>query len=104
MPRLAVLHTVSALAERFKPMFRDALGDKVDAFHMVDESLLQDVMRRGPGPSITRRIVSFAETADGRMMVTLEGVCRFRIVREAEGIIQGRLAGMVGQKTLQPAE
>ena len=31
------------------------------------------------------RIVSFAETADGRMMVTLEGVCRFRIVREAEG-------------------
>lgn len=64
MPRLAVLHTVSALAERFKPMFRDALGDRVDAFHMVDESLLQDVMRRGHGPNITRRIVSFAERAE----------------------------------------
>jgi Asp/Glu/hydantoin racemase len=64
MPRLAVLHTVSALAERFKPMFRDALGDKVDAFHMVDESLLQDVMRHGQSANITRRIVSFAERAE----------------------------------------
>lgn len=31
------------------------------------------------------RIVSFAETGDGRFMLTLEGVCRFRIVREVEG-------------------
>lgn len=31
------------------------------------------------------RIVSFAETGDGRFMLTLEGVCRFRIVREGEG-------------------
>jgi aspartate/glutamate racemase len=64
MPRLAVLHTVSALAERFKPMFRAALDERVDTFHMVDESLLQDVMRHGPGPNITRRIVSFAERAE----------------------------------------
>jgi Asp/Glu/hydantoin racemase len=45
-------------------VFRDALGDRVDTFHMVDESLLQDVMRHGPGPGITRRIVSFAERAE----------------------------------------
>ena len=64
MPRLAVLHTVSALAERFKPMFRDALGDRIDTFHMVDESLLQDLMRHGPKPGITRRVVSFAERAE----------------------------------------
>ena len=64
MPRLAVLHTVSALAERFKPMFRDALGEKVDTFHMVDESLLQDLMRHGPKPGITRRVVSFAQLAE----------------------------------------
>jgi Lon protease-like protein len=31
------------------------------------------------------RIVSFAETGDGRFMLTLEGVCRFRILSEAEG-------------------
>jgi len=30
------------------------------------------------------RIVSFAETADGRFLVTLRGVCRFRIVTELE--------------------
>ena len=64
MPRLAVLHTVSALAERFKPLFRDALGDRVESFHMVDESLLQDVMRHGQNANITRRIVSFAERAE----------------------------------------
>jgi Asp/Glu/hydantoin racemase len=63
MPRLAVLHTVSALAERFKPMFREKLRDSVDTFHMVDESLLQDLMRHGPQPGITRRVVTFAELA-----------------------------------------
>lgn len=63
MPRLAVLHTVSALAERFKPMFREKLSERVDTFHMVDESLLQDLMRHGPGVGITRRIVTFAELA-----------------------------------------
>jgi aspartate/glutamate racemase len=63
MPRLAVLHTVSALAERFKPMFREKLPERVDTFHMVDESLLQDLMRHGPQPGITRRIVTFAGLA-----------------------------------------
>jgi Lon protease-like protein len=31
------------------------------------------------------RIISFAETGDGRIVLTLEGMCRFRIVREIEG-------------------
>jgi len=31
------------------------------------------------------RIVSFAETGDGRFSVTLGGVCRFRVAREIEG-------------------
>jgi Lon protease-like protein len=31
------------------------------------------------------RIVSFAETGDGRFVLTLEGVCRFKIQREIEG-------------------
>jgi Asp/Glu/hydantoin racemase len=62
MSRLAVLHTVSALAERFKPMFREKIPD-IDTFHMVDESLLQDLMRHGPKPEITRRVVTFASLA-----------------------------------------
>ena len=32
------------------------------------------------------RIVSFSETSDGRFMLTLEGACRYRIVREIEGV------------------
>ncbi|HEY1722833.1 MAG TPA: LON peptidase substrate-binding domain-containing protein [Magnetospirillaceae bacterium] len=31
------------------------------------------------------RIVSFTETGDGRFLITLAGVCRFRVAREVEG-------------------
>jgi Asp/Glu/hydantoin racemase len=62
MNRLAVLHTVSFLADRFKGMLRERLP-AVDAFHMLDESLLQDLLRHGPSPAITRRVVTFATLA-----------------------------------------
>lgn len=62
MNRLAVLHTVGLLAERFKALLRDKLPD-VDTFHMLDESLLQDLLRNGPSPAITRRVVTFATLA-----------------------------------------
>jgi Asp/Glu/hydantoin racemase len=62
MNRLAVLHTVSFLADRFKAMLRERLP-AVDAFHMLDESLLQDLLRHGPSPAITRRVVTFATLA-----------------------------------------
>ena len=32
------------------------------------------------------RISSFAETDDGRFLITLTGVCRFRIGRELDGV------------------
>jgi len=32
------------------------------------------------------RIVSFAETSDGRFMLTLEGMCRYRILSETAGV------------------
>ena len=32
------------------------------------------------------RVASFAETADGRLMITLAGVCRFKVAREIEGV------------------
>jgi Lon protease-like protein len=31
------------------------------------------------------RIVSFSETGDGRFLITLTGLCRFRVAREVEG-------------------
>lgn len=62
MNRLAVLHTVSFLADRFKAMLRERLP-AVDSFHMLDESLLQDLLRHGASPAITRRVVTFAMLA-----------------------------------------
>jgi hypothetical protein len=64
MNRLAVLHTVGLLAERFKALLRERLPE-VDAFHMLDESLLQDLIRHGPSPAITRRVVTFATLRAG---------------------------------------
>ena len=62
MKRLAVLHTVPFLADLFKNMLKERYPD-LDAFHMVDESLLQDLMRGGPSPSIFRRIATHAMLA-----------------------------------------
>lgn len=62
MNRLAVLHTVHFLADRFKTMLRDRLPE-LDTFHMLDESLLQDLLRHGASPAITRRVVTFATLA-----------------------------------------
>jgi Asp/Glu/hydantoin racemase len=62
MKRLAVLHTVAMLADRFKGMLRERVPD-LDTFHMLDESLLQDLMRHGPSPIVTRRVVAFASLA-----------------------------------------
>lgn len=60
--RLAVLHTVRALADRFHGAIREVHPD-LDQFHMLDESLLQDLMRDGPSAGITRRVVNFAQGA-----------------------------------------
>jgi Asp/Glu/hydantoin racemase len=62
MNRLAVLHTVHFLADRFKTMLRERLP-RLDSFHMLDESLLQDLLRHGSSPTITRRVVTFATLA-----------------------------------------
>ena len=60
--RIAFIHTVAMLVERFRPRFQSALPD-TDCFHMLDESVLQDLIRHGPSPGITRRIVTLAQMA-----------------------------------------
>ncbi|WP_426954751.1 aspartate/glutamate racemase family protein [Muricoccus radiodurans] len=60
--RLAVLHTVRTLADRFHGALREA-HPGLDHFHMLDESLLQDLIRHGPSTNVTRRAVSFAQQA-----------------------------------------
>jgi Asp/Glu/hydantoin racemase len=59
---IAFIHTVALLVERFRPRFLKELPDQ-RCFHMLDESVLQDLLRDGPSPTITRRIVTLAMLA-----------------------------------------
>jgi Asp/Glu/hydantoin racemase len=63
MRRLAMLHTVGMLVDRFKTMLGGVVPAGVDVVHMLDESLLRDLMREGPKPEITHRVVAFASLA-----------------------------------------
>jgi len=60
--RIAFIHTVAMLVDRFRPSFQAELPD-VDCFHMLDESVLQDLLRSGPSAAITRRITGLATLA-----------------------------------------
>lgn len=59
---IAFIHTVALLVERFRPRFAAELRQQ-RCFHMLDESVLQDLLREGPSPAITRRIVTLATLA-----------------------------------------
>ena len=59
MTRLATLHTVPFLVERFKGLISERYPG-LDSFHMLDESLLQDLIRHGPSAAITRRVAAHA--------------------------------------------
>ncbi|QLH40405.1 MAG: LON peptidase substrate-binding domain-containing protein [Defluviicoccus sp.] len=73
----------------FEPRYRDMIEDALGNARMVgmiqprgsyeqpvpDEAEVFDTGCAG-------RIVSFAETEDGRFMITLRGICRFRVTEE----------------------
>jgi Asp/Glu/hydantoin racemase len=59
---IAFIHTVALLVERFRPRFQAELPQQ-RCFHMLDESVLQDLLQGGPSPAITRRIVTLATLA-----------------------------------------
>jgi Asp/Glu/hydantoin racemase len=60
--RIAFIHTVAMLVDRFRPRFQAELPD-MDCFHMLDESVLQDLIRHGPSEAITRRVCGLATLA-----------------------------------------
>ena len=60
--RIAFIHTVAMLVERFRPRFQAELPE-ADCFHMLDESVLQDLIRHGPSAGSTRRIVALSQLA-----------------------------------------
>ncbi|SOY46102.1 Asp/Glu/hydantoin racemase [Cupriavidus taiwanensis] len=59
---IAFIHTVALLSERLRSRFVQELPDQ-RCFHMLDESVLQDLLRDGHSPAITRRIVTLAMLA-----------------------------------------
>jgi Lon protease-like protein len=69
--------------KRYLAMFDDALGDE-RLIGMIQPS---DARANDPSPALfsvgcAGRITSFSETGDGRYLVALDGVARFRIAEE----------------------
>jgi Asp/Glu/hydantoin racemase len=59
MPRLAILHTAAFLVDVFKPLVAQAYPG-LDTYHVVDESLLQDLIRHGTSEGLNRRVATHA--------------------------------------------
>jgi hypothetical protein len=55
-PRIAFVHTVSFLVEVFRKACEEHLPG-VEVFHILNESLLKDLLRDGPSPRLADRIV-----------------------------------------------
>ena len=54
--RIGFIHTVGFLVDEFRSRMRDELPE-VDSFHVLDESLLQDLLRGRPRQDVYRRVV-----------------------------------------------
>lgn len=71
---------------RYLNMTLDAMGTACRMIGMIQPS---DSENRGKHPELYRvgcagRITSFNESEDGRLLVTLSGICRFKIAEELE--------------------
>ena len=76
---------------RYLQMIEDALKTEARLIGMVQPNLVPG--RDGPGLQTigcAGRITQFSETEDGRYMITLGGVSRFRVVSEIEGFMPYR--------------
>jgi len=71
---------------RYLQMFDDALKTEGRLIGMIQPNEIEG--RDGPGLHVigcAGRITQFSETEDGRYMMTLSGVSRFRVVKEVDG-------------------
>ncbi len=71
----------------FEPRYLNMVDDAMAGDRMI--GLIQPVGPAGLRPPLTRvgcagRITSFAETSDGRYLITLTGVCRFAVATEMQ--------------------
>lgn len=76
----------------FEPRYLSMLDDAMTANRLIgviQPALAEAEALRGPVEDLCRvgclgRITSFAETGDGRYVITLGGVCRFRLTEELD--------------------
>lgn len=85
MPGIILLPRGQLPLNIFEPRYLNMIDDAMASDRML--GLIQSTggPRRLPGLSAVGcagRITSFAETSDGRYLVTLTGVCRFRVISE----------------------
>lgn len=74
----------------FEPRYLAMLDDTMKSDHRLI-GMIQPYERRGSAPPQLRkigcagRVTSLSETEDGRYLIGLTGVCRFRVTKEVEG-------------------
>ncbi|MFN3614539.1 MAG: LON peptidase substrate-binding domain-containing protein [Rubrimonas sp.] len=74
----------------FEPRYLAMLDDTLKTEHRLI-GMIQPLENRGEGPPTLRRIgcagrvTSLSETEDGRYLIALTGICRFRVRDEVEG-------------------
>lgn len=79
----------------FEPRYLAMVDDALKSARMI--AMIQPVMgAEGPRPDIypvgcAARITQYAETDDGRYLITLTGICRFRVAAEPKAITPYRV-------------
>jgi Lon protease-like protein len=74
----------------FEPRYLAMLDDALKTDHRMI-GMIQPLESRGDGPPTLRkigcagRVTSLSETEDGRYLIALTGICRFRVIEEVEG-------------------
>lgn len=71
----------------FEPRYLNMVDDAMSGDRII--GLIQPIGPAGEKPALTRvgcagKITSFAETSDGRYLITLTGVCRFNVLNELQ--------------------
>lgn len=74
----------------FEPRYLNMIDDALSGHRLIGMIQPARLEEAAPTPSLNEvgtagRITSFAETDDGRYLVTLTGIMRFRVVRELSG-------------------
>lgn len=79
----------------FEPRYLNMVDDALAAHRMIGMVQPEPVGRAEPGSVYSTgcagRITSYSETSDGRILLSLTGVCRFDIAQELPGIRGYRL-------------